>query len=207
MKKTNEEEADFSDVQAAIDALHADGLTAEQWREGLEAVFDVDVFLRWLAVHVMQQNWDAYGRSPHNYYLYGDPSDNGRLVWIPWDLNEAMTDETSNSYPLQLDLEDVGDNAPLIRFLMDDAVYADTYRAELEQAVDGAYALDALHETMQRYHDMIEPYVVGDEGEVDGYGSLQNSSAFTQSLRGGPDALMDLSESRHEAVSSYLGLE
>ena len=90
---------------------------------------------------------------------------------------------------------------------MDDAVYADTYRAELEQAVDGAYELDALHETMQRYHDMIEPYVVGDEGEVDGYGSLQNSSAFTQSLRGGPDALMDLSESRHAAVWSYLGLE
>jgi len=203
-KKTNEDEADWSDVENAINALHDRGQSSEDWRAGLETYLDVDIFLRWLAIHTMQQNWDAYGRSPHNYYLYGDPSDNGRLVWIPWDLNEAMTDETSNSHPLEIDLEDVGDEAPLIRYLMDDEVYANTYREELQAAMDGAYELTALHETMERYHDMIEPYVIGEEGEIDGHGTLRSESDFTQSLRGGPDALIDLSESRHDVVNAYL---
>ena len=129
-KKTNEEEADWRDVEAAITALHTNGVSEEAWRAGLEATFNVDNFLTWLAIHVIQQNWDAYGRSPHNYYLYGDPSDDGRLVWIPWDLNEAMTDETSNSAPLTLALDDLGDRAPLISYLMDDPVYSARYREE-----------------------------------------------------------------------------
>ena len=47
---------------------------------------------------------------------------------------------------------------------------------------------------MTRYHDMIAPYVTGPDGEQDGYTSMRNSSDFTNSLRGGPDALIDLSE-------------
>jgi spore coat protein H len=203
-KKTNEEEADWSDIIAAIEALHANGISEEDWRAGLEATFNVDIFLRWLAIHVMQQNWDAYGRSPHNYYIYGDPSDNGRLTWIPWDLNEAMTDTTSNSTPLTIPLDTVSDNAPLIRYLIDDPVYSAQYRDELQAAIDGAYALDPLHQKMERLHTMITPYVVGEEGELEGYGSLHSENDFTQSLRGGPDALIDLSESRHEAVHAYL---
>ena len=88
-KKTNKATADFSDIQAAIEALHAD-LPAAAWRANLERHFDVDVFLRWLAVNQVVDNWDAYGRFAHNYYLYADPGRNGRLVWIPWDNNYSF---------------------------------------------------------------------------------------------------------------------
>ena len=36
------------------------------------------------------ENWDAYGVFAHNYYLYGDPGQQGRLRWIPWDHNLAL---------------------------------------------------------------------------------------------------------------------
>ena len=62
---------------------------AEAWRAGLEAVFDVDGFLNWLAVNTVIQNWDTYGLMSHNYYLYNDPI-SGLLTWIPWDNNEAF---------------------------------------------------------------------------------------------------------------------
>jgi spore coat protein H len=88
-KKTNRATADFSDIQAAIDALHAD-LPAAAWRANLERHFDVDLFLRWLAVNQVVDNWDSYGRFAHNYYVYADPGRNGRLVWIPWDNNYAF---------------------------------------------------------------------------------------------------------------------
>jgi hypothetical protein len=89
-KKSNEKEADFSDVSAAISALHAPQTDAAAWRARMETLFDVDGFLRWLAVNSLIANWDSYGRMAHNYYLYGDPSEAGRLHWISWDHNMAF---------------------------------------------------------------------------------------------------------------------
>jgi hypothetical protein len=89
-KKTNEKAADFSDVQGAVTALHAPRDDARMWRAALEARFDVDLFLQWLAVNTVIQNWDAYGGMPHNYYLYSPPKGNGQLRWIPWDHNFAF---------------------------------------------------------------------------------------------------------------------
>ena len=53
-------------------------------------MFDVDHFLKWLAVNTAIDNWDTYGAMAHNYYLYGDPRQKGRLQWIPWDNNMAF---------------------------------------------------------------------------------------------------------------------
>ena len=89
-KKTNEKAADYSDVRSAIAALHAPQTNPAVWRQGLEAVFDVDHFLRWLAVNTALLNWDSYGGLAHNYYLYGDPAQKGRLRWIPWDHNFSL---------------------------------------------------------------------------------------------------------------------
>ena len=89
-KKTNEDEANFSDVEAAIAALQAPRDNPAQWRAKLESVFDVDHFLKWLAVNTAIDNWDTYGAMAHNYYLYGDPKQKGRLQWIPWDNNMAF---------------------------------------------------------------------------------------------------------------------
>ena len=89
-KKTNEDEANFADVEAAIAALQAPRDNPVEWRLKLESVFDVDHFLRWLAVNTAIDNWDTYGAMAHNYYLYGDPRQKGRLQWIPWDNNMAF---------------------------------------------------------------------------------------------------------------------
>ena len=89
-KKNNEKAADFSDVQGAVTALHASRDDARMWRAALEARFDVDLFLQWLAVNTVIQNWDAYGGMPHNYYLYSPPKRKGQLRWIPWDHNFAF---------------------------------------------------------------------------------------------------------------------
>jgi spore coat protein H len=89
-KKTNEDDANFADVEAAIAALQAPRDNPAQWRAKLESVFDVDHFLRWLAVNTAIDNWDTYGAMAHNYYLYGDPKQKGRLQWIPWDNNMAF---------------------------------------------------------------------------------------------------------------------
>ena len=43
----------------------------DSWRQMLESVFDVEMFLTATAVQVAIGNGDTYGRIPHNFMLYG----------------------------------------------------------------------------------------------------------------------------------------
>ncbi len=70
-KKTNEDEADWSDVQNLIDVL------ADPTGD-LDAVFDVESFLPWLATNSLLCNLDSYSYALQNYYLYNDP-DTGQV--------------------------------------------------------------------------------------------------------------------------------
>ncbi len=139
-KKNHRSLADYSDVRALYDALHSpDRLTApEVWRARLEAAFDVPAFLAWLSANTVIQNWDSYGMAPHNYYLARSP-DTGRLVWIPWDANEAFTNGRERGAP-SLGLSEVDARWPLIRFLLDDPVYEAAYRESLRRFVEGPFA-------------------------------------------------------------------
>src|SRR3990172_1066835 len=140
-KETNSAAADWSDVIAAIGALHADRSDLAAWRSGLEAVFDVGAFLRCLAISTTMVNWDSYGAMSHNYYVYADPSSEGKLVWFPWDLNEAMLTPVPGATQMSaVMLEGVGADWPLIRFLLDDPTYRQVYRDELRAGIDGAFA-------------------------------------------------------------------
>ena len=91
-KRTNRA-SDFADVLALFDALHDASRLSNPvaWREQMEAVFDVERFLRWVATNRFVQKRDTYGDRAKDYYLYAD-SASGQLVWIPWDNNEAMDD-------------------------------------------------------------------------------------------------------------------
>jgi spore coat protein CotH len=89
--KENNDGSDWSDVEALYDALH-DPLRktdATAWRAKLEAIFDVDVFLHWLAIAAIVEHWDTYGGMPHNFYLYNNPA-TGKLTWISWDHNLVL---------------------------------------------------------------------------------------------------------------------
>jgi spore coat protein CotH len=157
-------------------------------------------------------NWDSYGWMTHNYYLYADPSDDGRFVWLPWDLNEAMLEPPGGGPGPggvvgadSVLLDEIGGSWPMIRDLLDDPVYEQQYRAELEAALTGAFEADALKEKMRRYSDLIAPYVVGAGGEVAPYTNLTSASAFEGSVTGN-GGLEDHVDERHEAVQDALGL-
>ena len=188
-KENNEDEADWSDIEALYTALHAETRTTdpEQWRADLEAVFDVDTFLNWLAVGAVVMNWDTYGAMAHNYYLYNNP-ETGQLVWLPWDHNMTLGSGggmggrndaggggqaggpggMAGRSNVSLDKADVGDDWPLIRFLLDDPVYNERYLAFLAQAGESfdAGALTARIETLA---ELLRPVVAaaGEEEEFD----------------------------------------
>lgn len=203
-KQTNAKEADWGDIQALFHALHSDLHTSDPavWRAGLEAVFDVDAFLRWLAVDTIMQNWDTYGTMAHNYYLYYDSAD-GQLTWIPWDNNMSLSASGGVGGPggrgaRELDLTSVSDQWPLIRYLIDDPTYLAKYQQYLKETIDGAFKPDTLESTFQAYYDLIAPYV---EKETEDATQLESLQQFERSL----EALIQPAQDRYNAVLEYLG--
>ncbi len=201
-KKTNESEADWSDVENAIAALHADRGDPAAWRAGVEQRFAVDKFLRWLAINTVIQDWDTYGNGAHNYYLYGDPEDLGRLHWIPWDHNESLKPSGGMRPPLPLDMATVDERWPLIRFLIDDPVYQESYWARVQDFSETVFSAGPLRTRLQAEHDLIAPFVTGPEGEQSPYTMLPSPEAFEPAL----DELFDHIDGRHDAVRQALGL-
>ena len=202
-KKTNEDAADWSDIIAVLEDLNDAGLEGESFRSALEAGFDVDGFLRWLAVNTVMVNWDQYGTMAQNHYVYGVPEDSGRLTWIPWDyslslMNVGPTGEALDTTSVFHD--EVGDEWPLIRRLMDDEVYRARYEELLAEALVGAMEVETFRAQAETLHALIEPYVIGDDGERAESTMLSSDAAFEGSV----DELVEHVESRHEVVTEAL---
>lgn len=134
--KENNKKSGWDDVLAMYDAIHDPRRQADPaaWRAALEQRFDVASFLRWLALVAELQAWDTYGVLAHNYYLYDDPADH-RLKWVPWDHNLDLDGPSAAN--VSWDRKEVGPEWPLIRFLLDDPVYAAAYRQALADLAKG----------------------------------------------------------------------
>jgi len=201
-KKTNELTSDWSDLEAVYDAIHSSNRTsnASLWRTTLDAVFDTDLFLKWLAANTTFQNWDTYGRMTHNYYLYNDPANN-KISWIPWDNNEAFQSSGGSSGPLSFEMTEIGSEWPLITYLLDDAVYKAVYDQHIQDFLDGPFLGANMAQIFQDDYTLLEPYTVGVDGEISGYTFLTSSGDFANAV----SELNSQVANRIVAANDYLG--
>ena len=198
-KKPNEDEADGSDILALFAALHDDTATTNPitWRENLEAVFDVNVFLKYLAVNSIIQNWDTYGKMSHNYYLYNDPA-TSKLTWIPWDNNEALQ-EGKQGGALALDFANIQAGGwPLIEKLLADPVYKSQYDAYLTEVIGFAFETSTTQALYDNYAYLVEPFATSERA---GYSFLRGPDDFSTAI----SILKNHASSRATAVDTYLG--
>tara|TARA_R110000868_G_scaffold378658_3_gene644172 strand:+ start:30263 stop:31594 length:1332 start_codon:yes stop_codon:yes gene_type:complete len=166
--KTNEDEANFSDVKAFFDLLNSDLRTSNesQWKSDLEAIFNVDTYLKYLAANNVIQNWDTYGIMTHNYFLYNDE---GKLTWIPWDNNEAFQDGKQGG-ALSLGMNEVGSDWPIIRYIMDVDDYETIYISYVKEFSEGAFETSKMNTLLSSYESLLSEY------------ASQESSGFSNSV-------------------------
>ncbi len=199
VKETNEDATDWSDIQTLFTTLHAGTRTtdAASWRANLETILDTDVFLKYLAVNTVIQNWDTYGRMTHNYFLYNNPNNN-LLTWIPWDNNEALqTGNQGGSLPLNFSGL-TSSQWPLIGFLYADPIYRAQYDINVKEVINGAFNASAMQTTYTTYAALVEPYATT---ETRGYTFLTSSSEFQSAV----NTLKSHATQRAAAVKAYLG--
>ena len=79
-------------------------------------------------------------------------------------------------------LDEVNASWPLIRFLLDDDVYRAQYKVFLQNALDTSIDQTFANGLIDKYHNLIAPYVSGTEGELSPYTFLRNSSEFDSSV-------------------------
>ncbi len=197
-KETNEDDADWSDIESLFSILHDDSRTSDPaaWRANLETVLDTDIFLKYLATNTIIQNWDTYGRMTHNYFLYNNP-DNNLLTWIPWDNNEALQDGKMQG-SLELDFSDLtASQWPLIGYLYADEVYKAKYDVYLKEVTDGAFNSTTMQTIYTNYAALIESYATT---EISGHTFLNSSSEFQTAV----NQLKSHATQRASAVSAYL---
>ena len=206
-KKSNEKAADYGDVMAAIEALHAPRDDAAGWRERLEKTLDVDTFLATLAIGRAIGHWDSYGVMSHNYYLYGDPSQQGRLVWISWDHNMTWLGGSGPFGGGSIMMDETTERWPLIRFLLDDPSYRARYRAHLERALGGSYRKAAFDARAAALYEQVAPHVLGtasEPGERAPYTQLRSVEAFQSALTDTKTGLLTMADTKRSEVSQAL---
>lgn len=193
--KTNESGATYADIKALLAALNdADRFDADRagWKAALEATLDVPRFLKWLAANTVMQNWDSYGSSPHNYYLYADAGSAGRLSWIPWDNNEALA---AHPRALALSLAGVPSSWPLIFYAARDAGYLAQYKSAVRAFAGAQFDPAVLVPALQAHAELIAGAVAA---ELPGY-TLTSSERFAAALA----ALKAHVTARYDAAMAY----
>jgi hypothetical protein len=148
--KTNEAEADRTDLEQMVAALEApdDELVA-----ALEPHLDLERFLTFWAMEVLTSHWDGYASNTNNFYLYDDPA-TGRFVFMPWGV-----DGTFQSNPLidEAPPESVFASGALARRLY---LLPDTrarYLARLRELLDEVWSEAALRVEIDRMEQLIGP--------------------------------------------------
>ena len=203
--------ASTEDISQLVTALLSDNRTSNptQWRSDLEQILDIDQYLKWLAANTTLQNWDTYGKMTHNFYLYNNPNSN-KLVWIPWDNNEAFAEPAGGpggSSVLDFDfsnlettpLSSTGDVTwPLISYLYDDAVYKAQYDGYIDQFITSAFTTSTMATRFTDAHNLIQQYVNGADREIAGY-THTTSSGFDNSL----SDLINFVSTRVSAADAY----
>lgn len=163
-KKSNEDEIDYSDVEKLYEAINSPTRVTDLdvWKSELEGIFDVDIFLKWLAVNSVIQNWDTYGQMSHNYFLYSNPQ-TGKLEWIPWDNNEALQSGKRTASTLSMD--EITEDWPLIRYLLDDEEYVALYKGYIDDFTNNYFTIEKMTEIYEQNYEQLSDLKISETSD------------------------------------------
>jgi hypothetical protein len=85
--------SDRSDVKAVIDACREPD-AAKRWQK-VEQVVDIDRFLNFMALELLNCHWDGYCQARNNYWFYFDPK-TGKVQFFPHGMDQMFGDANFN---------------------------------------------------------------------------------------------------------------
>jgi spore coat protein H len=186
----NEELDDYSDLANFISVLNNTPL--QNLETELQKIFNLNDYLKIMALDVITGNWDGYIYNKNNFYLYHNTR-TGRFEYIPYDLDNTLGIDwldrdwgTRNIYDWEQHAPEV---RPLYTRLLDVPAIRDQYSFYMKQLLDLLSDEDSLFAAIDQVRIMItgsvasDPYYPLDYGYT--YADFQNS--YNQALGGHVD--------------------
>ena len=137
-KKTNEEDADWSDIAAVVAALQD---PSPAGLEALAAAIDLDHFFTFWATEVLIGHWDGYAGNRNNFYVYREPD--APFVFMPWGADQVFTSTDGPFDNFVSPPAVMAHGAIAHRLYREDATRA-TYVARLKQLLDTVWNAEEL---------------------------------------------------------------
>ena len=197
---TNEDLNNWGGYLSFVDFLNTS--TDEEFIQGFESRFDVHNYLKQLAIEKLVRANDTYWRGGNNFYLYEHP--NGKMYWIPWDVNETFVSikylEWSgfiDGYLIQTNkLEDL----PLVRRILAVPKWKNEYLETVCEISKSLYDVDLIGSKMVMWHTLVDEAYLNDPHKFNDY------EEFKKSLTEDYDDHLSIANSPYRIKFTYPGL-
>lgn len=153
---TNESINDWTVLINFIDLLN--NYHESDFKQKLENSFDIHAYLKILAIEKCVRSWDSYWGGGNNFLLYEHPD--GKIRWIPWDMNETFQDIKVISGTSVCDGYLVPankfDERPLLARIFEIEEYKTEYLDDVCDIIQSKFTLDNLGQYILDRHNLID---------------------------------------------------
>ncbi|HAN76707.1 MAG TPA: hypothetical protein DCQ31_02455 [Bacteroidales bacterium] len=184
--KTNELTDDYSDLAAFIRIINKESVS--DFPEKLEPVFNVNNYLKYLAVEAFIGHWDGYSYNKNNFYLYKNTA-TGKFEFIPYDVDNTFGIDwfgkdwtTRNIYSWA----NSGEERALTKRLLQNQIYNERYSFYMKQLLNSVANFDTLSNRTYKLKALTEKAALADVYRTLDYGWNAETyvKSFTQSVGG-----------------------
>ena len=164
--KTNTDQDDYSDLAHFINVIN--NYDGEDWKCELERIFDVDNYLKIIAIDVLISHWDGPVANMNNYYLYHNPCTD-KIQFISYDLDNTFGIDWSNRDWTEISIYNWSDNKwddgprALYDKLMADSEYRNRFNFYMKEILENHFNTQVLYPYLDEKLAMIQEYRIDDQ--------------------------------------------
>ncbi|MFM8597029.1 MAG: CotH kinase family protein [Flavobacteriales bacterium] len=168
--KTNKDSADYSALLNFINVLN--NTVPSNFVCAIQDVFDVELFLRNIALEILMGQWDGYAYNKNNYYLYQREGD-GKIVYLSYDLDNTFGIDWFN---INWALRNIyswspGNQArPLYTKLMAVPYFKDRFTFHMLDILNSIWTVSDLQVLLEQKQQLIAPAALLDDYKGLDYG-------------------------------------
>lgn len=159
--KTNTEQDDYTDLAQLIDILNRTPIS--ELPAKLEPIFDVNNFLKYLAVETLTGNWDGYSFNKNNFYLYRNTT-TGSFEFIPYDTDNTFGIDWFNIDWATRSVSSWASSQarPLTKNILAVDTYRKRYYFYLKRLINDLFSTNSMQLKALALRSKIESYAISD---------------------------------------------